>query len=95
VRTYYVYILASRSRNLYVGVTSNLVRRLVHHRSRRSEFTSRYKITRLVHLETTCDVRAAIGREKTLKGWCRARKLRLITSMNPAWNDLLPEWDPV
>jgi putative endonuclease len=94
VRTYSVYILASRSRNLYVGVTSNLVRRLAHHRARRSEFTRRYRITRLVYVETTCDVCAAIAREKQIKGLRRAKKLSLIAFMNPAWNDLLPDEGP-
>ncbi|HEU4996446.1 MAG TPA: GIY-YIG nuclease family protein [Gemmatimonadaceae bacterium] len=85
---YYVYILASRSRTLYVGVTNNIERRLAEHREGGVGFTGRYRIARLVHLEATNDVRAAIRREKEIKGWRRAKKIALITEKNPAWDDL-------
>jgi putative endonuclease len=91
VRRYFVYILASRSRRLYVGVTNHLVRRVERHRSGEEGFTARYRIRRLVCAEETTDVRAAIRREKQLKGWTRARKLALIDGANPEWRDLLPE----
>jgi putative endonuclease len=90
MRTYYVYILASRSRSLYIGVTNNLVRRLRTHRDGQVHTTAKYRIVRLVYVETTGDVRAAIAREKQLKGWLRKKKLALISAANPAWDDLSP-----
>jgi putative endonuclease len=93
MRTYYVYILASRSRTLYVGVTSNVVRRVQQHREgARDSFTARYKITRLVYVEVTSDVRAAIAREKQIKAWGRDKKVALIQTMNPTWKDLGERW---
>jgi putative endonuclease len=87
--TYYVYILASRSRALYVGVTNDLERRVQEHWAKLTPgFTARYKITRLVYFEDTPDISAAIAREKELKGWLRVRKVALIESMNPHWKDL-------
>ena len=86
---YCVYILANRSRNLYVGVTNNLDRRLHEYRHGAVPgFTSRYRISRLVHYETFGDVRDAIAREKEIKGWRREKKLRLIQYRNPFWQDL-------
>jgi putative endonuclease len=88
---YYVYILASRSRTLYVEVTRDLVRRMYQHRQQLPPaFTARYAVTRLVYYEHTNDIRAAVRREKQIKGWKRARKLELIESLNPAWEDLAP-----
>ena len=93
VRTYYVYIMASRSRVLYTGITNDLVRRVDEHkRSLTPGFTSRYHITRLVYFEEFGDVRDAIAREKQLKGWVRSRKLRLIEQKNPTWEDLANTW---
>src|SRR5256885_1897780 len=89
MRTYYVYIMASRSRVLYTGVTNDLGRRVHQHkRSLTPGFTSRYHITRLVYFEEFGDVRDAIAREKQLKGWVRSRKVRLIEQKNPTWEDL-------
>ena len=88
MRQYWVYILASRSRTLNIGVTNNLERRLAQHRQGVHGFTAKYRITRLVYYEVTNDVMAAITREKSLKGWTRARKKKLIESINPAWSDL-------
>ena len=92
---FFVYILASRSRRLYVGVTSNLLVRVAEHRAGLSAFTSRYKIWRLVHCESTTDVRSAIAREKQIKAWTRAKRIALIEQSNPTWDDLagdsLPE----
>ena len=90
MRQYWVYILASRSRVLYIGVTNNLELRVAQHRQGLHGFTAKYRITRLVYYETTTDVVAAITREKVLKRWSRARKIALIQSMNPTWDDLLP-----
>jgi putative endonuclease len=92
-KQYFVYILASVSKTLYVGVTSDLVRRVYQHKHHLvSGFTSRYDVTRLVHFETTGDVRAAIAREKQLKGWVRRKKIALIEEHNPHWHDLSAGW---
>ncbi|MEO9634092.1 MAG: GIY-YIG nuclease family protein [Parasphingorhabdus sp.] len=89
-RSYHVYILASkRNGTLYIGVTGNLAARVFAHRSGKgSEFTRKYRTTRLVHIEPYTDVREAIAREKALKKWNRGWKLRLIEEGNPDWDDL-------
>lgn len=90
---YYVYILASPSRTLYVGVTNNLERRLAQHRQKQIPgFTAKYNVTHLVHFEHTEDVFAAIAREKQIKAWSRHKKIALIESTNPAWDDLSLSW---
>ena len=92
-RTYFVYILASRSRTLYTGVTGNLQRRVLQHKQRNpGGFTTRYHVTRLVYYETFGDPRVAIAREKEIKSWRRAKKVALIKAMNPKWLDLSEEW---
>ena len=92
-RIYYVYILSNGSRTLYVGVTNSLERRMYEHRMKRADgFTRRYNITMLVHVETFSYIGDAIAREKEIKGWIRAKKLALIESDNPAWNDLSANW---
>ena len=89
MRTFYVYIMASRSRVLYVGVTNDLARRVTEHKQRLvAGFTSKYRVTRLVYFEEFTDIREAIAREKELKGWVRTRKTHLIDSRNPTWEDL-------
>jgi putative endonuclease len=89
MRTYHVYIMASRSRVLYVGVTNDLSRRIAEHKDALVPgFTSKYRITRLVHVEVFAEVRDAIAREKAIKGWKRSRKISLIQSQNPTWVDL-------
>src|SRR5262245_54552439 len=90
VRTsYYVYIMASRSRVLYTGVTNDLVRRVKEHKAGAvSGFTSKYRVNRLVHFEQFKYVLDAIAREKQIKGWLRSRKIVLIEGANPAWKDL-------
>ena len=93
MRSYYAYIMASRSRVLYVGFTNDLVRRVVEHkRGLVPGFTSRYHVTRLVYFEQFADVRDAIAREKEIKGWARARKIRLIEARNATWEDLALRW---
>jgi putative endonuclease len=90
---YYVYIMASLSRVLYIGVTSNLERRVSQHKTHELPgFTSRYEVTRLVYYETLTDVRAAIALEKKLKAWSRAKKIALIESDNTDWKDLSDGW---
>ena len=88
-RVYHVYIMASASRRLYIGVTGHLARRVQQHRAGESKgFSQKYQMKRLVYAEATSDVQAAIRREKQLKGWLRAKKLELIESLNPEWRDL-------
>ena len=88
---YWVYILTNKSGTLYTGVTNNLTCRLHQHRSGSgSRFTSNYHITKLVHCEQTDDVQAAIAREKEIKAWRREKKIALINSVNPKWDDLAP-----
>ncbi len=88
-RSYYVYITASISRVLYIGVTSNLGARVYQHKEGVvAGFTKSYRVDRLVYFEETADVMAAIAREKQLKGWRREKKITLIETMNPEWNDL-------
>ena len=87
--TYYVYIMASRSRVLYIGMTWNLHRRVRQHRSRAiSGFTRKYNVTRLVYFEATTGKESALMRERVLKGWGRARKIALVEATNPSWRDL-------
>src|SRR5205823_608711 len=92
VRQFFVYILASKSRRLYVGVTNDLARRVYSHRAGFSRFTARYRIIRLVHFETIPHPMQAIAREKQIKGWLRWKKIALIESKNPAWDDLAEGW---
>jgi len=89
---YHVYLLASRRHGtLYVGVTSDLIRRLHQHRESLADgFTKRYGVKRLVWFESTSDVMAAIRREKQLKNWKREWKIALIERGNPEWKDLYP-----
>jgi len=84
-----VYILSSRFRTLYVGVTNDLERRVAEHRMRTpGSFCGRYRIDRLVHVEEFADIRDALRREKQLKGWRRERKVALIETADPEWKDL-------
>ena len=93
-RQFSVYILASRTRRLHVGVTSDLNRRVWQHKSGLIPgFTRRYGITRLVYAETTDTARDAIAREKQIKGWLRQKKIALIESQNPEWQDFAATMD--
>ncbi len=91
-KSFWVYILASRiGGTLYIGVTNDLVRRVFEHRSEVMQgFTKRYSVHRLVYFEQFSDIDSAIGREKWLKKWNRAWKVRLIEEANPNWDDLFP-----
>ena len=93
-RAFYVYILASDSRELYIGITNNPVRRIGEHRdgSDPYRYVFRHATTRLVHIEAAGEARDAIRREKQLKGWTRKRKFALIEKTNPAWEDLAAAW---
>jgi putative endonuclease len=89
---YYVYVLASRiGGTLYIGVTGDLVRRVYQHKEKLVKgFTKKYDVTRLVYFEQFGEIGAAIRREKQLKRWNRAWKIRLIEETNPNWDDLYP-----
>ena len=92
---YFVYILSNWNDSvLYIGVTSNLPRRLYEHRNHLVDgFTKQYNVHKLVYYEHTNDVYSAISREKQLKGWRRSKKDALIAKMNPDWHDLSTDWD--
>ena len=88
-----IYILASRrNATLYLGVTSDLPKRIYQHRNKIVHgFTARYGCTRLVYFELHADMAAAITREKQIKGGSRAKKLAVIEAVNPSWRDLYEE----
>jgi putative endonuclease len=90
---YYVYVLASKSRVLYVGSTSNLSRRVYQHlHGLIPGFTSSYRVNRLVWWDSTPNARAAVAREREIKSWRREKKVSLIESLNPGWVDLCTSW---
>jgi putative endonuclease len=90
---FYVYILSSKSRTLYIGVTNHLRGRVLEHREKTpGSFTARYNIDRLVYFERFQYVGNAIAREKELKDWNRARKIALIEAENPLWDALAADW---
>ena len=93
MNSYYVYILASkRNGTLYIGVTNDLIRRVAEHKSGQVKgFTKKYQVNQLVFYEDTSDIITAITREKQLKKWKRAWKIRLIEGSNPEWRDLYPD----
>ena len=93
MKQYYVYIMTNNSGTLYTGVTDDLVRRVHEHKNKLIEgFTKKYNITRLVYYEITSDVKAAIQREKQIKGWLRRKKITLIEAANLEWHDLSEGW---
>jgi putative endonuclease len=90
---YFVYIMSSHSGTLYIGMTNSICRRALQHKSSEIEgFASKYHCNRLVYYESFDDVHQAIGREKQLKGWLRIKKITLIESKNPRWEDLAEKW---
>jgi putative endonuclease len=92
---FWVYLMASRSLQLYIGMTNDLRIRVTQHKELRPDtYTARYNITRLVYFEHFTYVLNAIAREKELKEWNRERKLQLIQSTNPTWQDLSKELWP-
>ena len=96
MREYHVYIMTNNSGTLYIGVSGDIRRRVYEHKhGLTGGFTGRYKLTRLVYVESTTDPRAAVERERQIKGWLRRRKIELIASQNPEWKDLSEgEFDP-
>jgi putative endonuclease len=90
---YYVYIVASRSRTLYIGVTGNLHKRVFEHRRKVfAGFSADYNCNRLVWFEGFVHASSAIAREKQLKRWTRAKKIALIEKTNLTWEDLSEGW---
>ena len=90
---YCVYIVASLSGTLYIGMTNNLYVRVMQHKEGKIEgFTAAYKCDRLVYWESFDEVVKAINREKQLKGWRRSKKIALLEAMNPRWADLAEHW---
>jgi len=96
VKKAYVYILASeRNGTLYVGVTSNIIKRVYEHKNDLVDgFTRKYQVHHLVYFEEHDDIQQAISREKRVKKWKRRWKLELIESTNPNWRDLFEELTP-
>ena len=93
MRHFYVYILSSKSRVLYTGITDDIYRRTWEHKNDvNSGFTRDYKVHRLVYYETFKCVNNAIVREKSIKGWLRRKKIALIETANPTWEDLSESW---
>ena len=79
---------------MYIGVTNDLERRLYEHQHKLADgFTKQYNVNKFVYYDGSTDVRAAIEREKQIKGWVRKRKNELVETMNPNWNDLSVQWN--
>jgi putative endonuclease len=93
MKAMYVYIMSSKAGVLYVGVTNDIKRRVYEHKNHLVEgFSDKYKIDRLVYVEEKIDATSAIKREKQIKGWIRKKKVNLIESNNPDWEDLGRDW---
>jgi putative endonuclease len=94
VPTGYVYIMSADTHRLYVGSTTNLIKRVYEHKTRYFEhaFTARYTFDRLVYFEVLPTIEEARAREQQIKGWLRKRKIALIESVNPRWHDLSQSW---
>ena len=93
MKTYYIYIMTSPGGTLYTGVTNNIFLRVLAHKSKKQPgFTRRNNITRLVYYEETRYVSDALAREKEIKGWRRRKKIQLIESLNPKWEDFAEYW---
>ena len=88
-RTYFTYILTNNNRRLYIGMTSDLNRRLGEHKIGKTGFAASYKMTKLVYYETFDGPLRAMNREKVLKRWRREKKIQLVESVNPQWDELL------
>ena len=97
MKNYFVYILSSKSKVLYVGMSDDISRRIFEHKKELVEgFTKRYNVNKLVYYESHPELKSAVKREKQLKNWHRQWKINLIESVNKDWKDLYPEIsDPV
>ena len=93
MKKYYIYIVSSLSGTLYTGVTSNIEHRVYQHKHKLiNGFTKKYNVDRLVYFEETTGIHVAIAREKEIKGWRKSKKILLIKSLNPKWEDLAADW---
>ena len=93
MKTYYVYIMTSKTCTLYTGFTSDIKKRVYEHKNHLFPgFTDKYKVDNLVYVETFGDALSAITREKQIKRWRREKKVLLIESTNPQWLDLAADW---
>lgn len=92
-KSYFVYLMTNKSDSvIYTGVTNNLIRRVREHRNKsRKSFTSKYNVTKLVYYEIFGDINEAIKREKQIKGGSRQKKIDMIVSTNPDFEDLYPK----
>ena len=93
-KQYYIYILTNKNNSvLYTGITGDLIKRIYQHRNKAVKgFSFRYDLNKLVYYEIFYDPESAIKREKQIKGWVRKKKIELVESMNPKWEDLSREW---
>ncbi len=90
---YYVYIMSSNTKVLYVGMTNNIARRVYEHKNKMNiGFTAKYNVDNLVYFEELADEISAVKREKQLKGWLRGKKIELVEAINPEWKDLSAPW---
>ena len=93
MENFFVYIVSSNSKRIYIGMTNDLDRRLYEHKHKLIKgFTAKYNMDKLVYYEVFSSVQQAIDRETQLKGWLRERKINLIESLNPSWKDLSENW---
>jgi len=93
MNNYYIYIMASQSGTLYIGMTNDIKKRVYQHKNHLiAGFTDKYSVDRLLYVETTSDPVSAIRREKQLKKWRREKKAALVDSQNPDWKDLSQGW---
>ncbi|HJW89742.1 MAG TPA: GIY-YIG nuclease family protein [Anaerolineales bacterium] len=93
MKHYYIYILANKTGTIYTGVTNNLQLRVYQHKAKLVEgFTKKYNVNRLIYYEETNDVQVALAREKEIKSWRRRKKLDLVRTLNPKFEDLSAGW---
>ena len=94
MKEYFVYIMTNYAKTPYTGMTNNLEHRVFQHKMKLVPgFSARYDLNILAYYESTTDVKAAIAREKQIKGWLRKKKIALIEAVNPEWRDLSLEWE--
>jgi putative endonuclease len=93
MKSYYIYIMSSLGGTLYTGVTTDIWNRvLTDKQKKKSCFTNKYNITRLVYYEETRYIQSALARENEIKCWRRKKKIQLIESLNPKWRDIAESW---
>ena len=91
MKKYFVYILTNKSYTLYIGVTNNIRKRIYQHRHASIHaFTKKYNINKLIYIEEFRSIIEALDREKQLKNWSRKKKISLIKSINPKFEELIP-----